>query len=333
MQKEEARQAVVVDERELLVEPHAGRDPPRGVGVAGPQLVGADAGQRLGRRLAARGREVGVRVTEVAGEIERDALGDLARGADGLGDVAERVGHLRGRPQHGAAVAAPDALRGVQGEAVADGDERVLQQRAPGVVGVDVAGGHHRYSGGAGQVAERPGVCAPPADERPLQLDVHRPRVEPARQLLEAPACLRGIAVAQRHRDVPAVKAAGEAHQAGRVRPERRHRQGRVGGPPVGRVAGVGVGPGDEPAQVAVALAGARQQRDVRAVVERQLGPRDGGDARVLRGVGELQRPAQAVVVGERQVPVALGRGGVDQLVGEEAPSRKLNAEWAWSST
>ena len=48
---------------------------------------------------------------------------------------------------------------------------------------------------------------------------------------------------------------------------------------------------------------------------------------------GELHRSPEAVVVGQRQRPVAELGGAQRELVGLEAPSRNEKAEWAWSST
>ena len=82
-------------------------------------------------------------------------------------------------------------------------------------------------------------------------------------------------------------------------------------------VARVGVRAREDPAQVAPALLRVDQQGDVAAVVEVDLRPVDRLDAEPLRGLRELHRAAEPVVVGQRERAVAeLGRGG-GQLVGQ----------------
>ena len=58
---------------------------------------------------------------------------------------------------------------------------------------------------------------------------------------------------------------------------------------------------GEQAAEVVVALDGLGEQRQVVAVLERHLGAGDGLDAEGLRGLGELHRAVEAVVVGERE--------------------------------
>ena len=58
---------------------------------------------------------------------------------------------------------------------------------------------------------------------------------------------------------------------------------------------------GEDAAQVRVATARLDEQGDVMPVLQRHLGAGDRPDAKRLRGVGELERAVDAVVVGERE--------------------------------
>ena len=57
----------------------------------------------------------------------------------------------------------------------------------------------------------------------------------------------------------------------------------------------------EQPTQVRVPATRLDEQRDVRAAVERDLRTGDRPDAEGLRRVRELERPVDAVVVGERE--------------------------------
>jgi hypothetical protein len=88
---------------------------------------------------------------------------------------------------------------------------------------------------------------------------------------------------------------------------ERDGRGHGVGGP----VARSLVRAGDEAAEVAVAGPVLAQERDVMAVVERQLGPDDRADPERLRRLGELHRAVESVVVDHPDRLVTLvGRRG-----------------------
>ena len=77
------------------------------------------------------------------------------------------------------------------------------------------------------------------------------------------------------------------------------------------RLPGARVRLGQDPAQVRVALARLDEQRHVGAAVERHLGAGDRPHSEILRGMGELERAVDPVVVGERERGVAeLGRAG-----------------------
>jgi hypothetical protein len=74
---------------------------------------------------------------------------------------------------------------------------------------------------------------------------------------------------------------------------------------------------GEQPAEVRVALRRLDEQGDMRAAGQRELGTGDRPDAERLRRVGELERAADAVVVGERERLVAEVRGPRGDLVGQ----------------
>ena len=93
------------------------------------------------------------------------------RGDGGGVDAGEALRHLRRSAQDALAVAAPLLLAAVERGAAADRDERVLEQRAPRRMGMDVAGGDGVDAEVCGEILE--GGVAPhvAALERPLQLD------------------------------------------------------------------------------------------------------------------------------------------------------------------
>ena len=135
VQQEEAREAVVADQRELLVEPRAGLAAVGEAAVAPLQLERADLRQLgVGHRVV--GRRVAV--AEILREVEAQPLGQLGRLARRLGQVAEQERHLARALEHVLAVAAPLGLAGLQRAMRADGDQRVLQRAPPPVVHVHV---------------------------------------------------------------------------------------------------------------------------------------------------------------------------------------------------
>ena len=81
-----------------------------------------------------------------------------------------------------------------------------------------------------------------------------------------------------------------------------------------GFAAVIGVGQGEQPGDVAVALAGLGQQHDAGAVRQGQLAAGDGPDAQAVGQPGELQGAAQ-VGVGESLGGIAVLSGLGQQLV------------------
>ena len=212
VQEEEAGQAVVVDQGQLLVQAAAGLVQVMAAGVAELELVAADAVEGLGGRLAGVGDEVGVAVAEVAGEVEAAAVGHLEGAADGV--VGEAGGHLGGGAQDGLAVAAAVALAGVEGGVEADRDQGVLQEGAAGVVGVDVAGGdgaQAQLGGQLGQPAVAAGVAAPVGA---LQLDRESVAAEDAAQPAGGGVGLAGAVGGDLACNQAVAGAAGQAVQA-----------------------------------------------------------------------------------------------------------------------
>ena len=130
MEQEEAGEAELADQRELLVEPRA-RLLLVAVDAAVALLEGAvaDAGELAVGGLVAVG-EVGVAVAELLGQVEAEPLGELGGAGDGVAVVREALGDLGGCEQDGLVVAAPLGLAALERGVVADRDEHVLQRRA-----------------------------------------------------------------------------------------------------------------------------------------------------------------------------------------------------------
>jgi hypothetical protein len=77
---------------------------------------------------------------------------------------------------------------------------------------------------------------------------------------------------------------------------------------------------GQQPAEIRVAPGCLDEQRDVAAARESDLGTGDRPDAERLGRVGELERAADGVVVGERERLVAEVGGTRGELVGQRCP-------------
>jgi len=264
--------------------------------------------------------EVGEAVAHVAGEVELEHLGEPQGLRHRLGVIAQAARHLVGRYQHRLAVAPPHLLRGIEGEPMAHGHQGVLQERPAGRVGVHVASGHHGHAHVAGQRLQRAGQRAVAAKPRALDLHPCAVRPEDAHQPPEHGLGLRAPAPRERRGHQPMARAPRQARESLVVRGQGVQRQQGITRPPIGRIARVRMGHGDEPAEVAVPpridgeegqvpFLGALVTVTDRGGRHRELGSRYRTHSRCCRGVGELQRSAQAVVVGERQRGVAeIGR-------------------------
>ena len=69
------------------------------------------------------------------------------------------------------------------------------------------------------------------------------------------------------------------------------------------------------------------------AIGQGQLGAGDGCDTGRPRGSRELHGAVESVVIGDSQSSVAQIGGRPTISSGRDAPSRKENAVWRWSST
>ena len=310
-----------------------------GRAVAIAQAFAADALEFAERRGALGQRGRGQPVAEVAGEVEAAAPRDAHRVRRRLGVVArEALGLLLGTAQPELGVGTALGVRFVEGRAVADRDQHVLQPVPLARVVVHVAGADDAHAGPLGEPHERLVARAVAVDVVVLQLDEDLLRPEPAD---EAPQRVRRLGPApglHEGRDAP-LAAAGEHDQPGRVAFERGERHHGVDAARLLRAA-VGLaqaeGEAGEAAKVGVALARLGQQREVRAhlavlaplandadvvVFGRGLGDGqfeagDGAQPLGAGGAGELHRPEHAVVVGERERRVALLDGGAHELIG-----------------
>ena len=207
-------------------------------------------------------------------------------------------------------VAAPLLLAAVEGGAAADRDEGVLEGCATVVVRVDVAGGDGGDSQVAGELPERGIAAGVSALVGALELDVEA--------LTTEGRCHTGGSV--RVRDSEAVsRAPGEADEPVGVRNERFERQLRREGLGALLRPGARVRLGQQPAEVGIALWRLDEQRDVAAARNGDLGARDRPDAERLGRVGELERAADGVVVGERERLVAEVGGARGELVGQRS--------------
>ena len=203
-------------------------------------------------------------------------------------------------------VAAPLALAAVERRAVADRDERVLQAQASRVMRVDVAGRDDRDSERFSKLLELRVPAGVATLVRPLQLDVER-----ARNARASSARAFGSTTPRPWRAQPESATSPSACSL-------EHLDARLGGEQVAllpRHAGARVRVGEDAAEIRVAALRLAEQRDVCAAVERHLSAGDRADAEVLRGMRELERPVDAVVVGERERVVAELGGAGDELL------------------
>ena len=114
MQEEEAREAQLVDELQLVLEPHAclaAKLVARRIALL--EGAAADARELDDRRLRAV-REVRVAVAELLRQIEREPLGQLDRAGDRVAVVREAFHDLGGRHEDALVVAAALALAAVE---------------------------------------------------------------------------------------------------------------------------------------------------------------------------------------------------------------------------
>ncbi len=140
IEEKEPGQLVLGDDAQLFV------DPPDRLGfvarIANVQLFVADLAQVVVRRRAVRRGVVGEDVGQVVGEIEfAAAFGDFDCVRERRGPFVEELGHLFGGAKVELTVRAAELMGVVQGGAVMDGDQHVLQPVAVGKVVMDIPGG------------------------------------------------------------------------------------------------------------------------------------------------------------------------------------------------
>ena len=248
--------------------------------------------------------EVGVAIAELLRQVERAAVGELAGPTCRI--CRQAFEHRLRRKQHRFVVSAPLALAAVERRAVLDRNECVLQPRPRRTVRVHVAGrdgGHAEVLGELGEprVPSRVATLV-----RALQLDGERAG-EGAREPLGRFRVDHGKAVPG---------AAGECDEPFRVAfDDLDRRLGRQEVALLARFARSRMRIGEDAAEVGVALPALAKERHVTAACERHLGAGDRPDAEVLRGVCELERAVDTVVVGERERVVAELGGACGELL------------------
>src|SRR5919201_640937 len=147
-----------------------------------------------------------------------------------------------------------------------------------------------RHAGCACQLDEAAEYTLAVSRALPLQLDVTVGPSEDSDETIEARSCRRRITSHEASRE-RSVRAAGEAHQTvrrGREIVERERglalRRGELH-------------PRDQPAEIAVALPILHEQRQPRAILERQLAADEWLDAGSERRVVESRRAVQAIAI------------------------------------
>ena len=301
--EEEPGKLMVLDQAELFGEATFGVRPMRRTRrIELLQLRVAELGQRSRGRAA----EVGKSVPQILGEIERRAtLGDHPGVGYRVRPVAEQSGDLGGRAQVKLAVGPPHGVGAVEGGAMPDGNQHVLQAMPPPFVVVHITGRDHGEAGEVSEVGQGVGERVIAAHGIPLELD-EKPLLAERRAAAfgESP---RGSETLVRQNVGQQPFAAPGKHDQPLVPPLQR---GEIE-PRVSSVFSAQVRLGDEAAEVGVPGGIFREQGDVRAIEQRQLGAGDRLEAELLGGLGESHRAVDAMMVGEPQ-------GGITQSLGLE---------------
>ena len=313
VEKEEAREPQLPDQRQLLLETPLGLGAMGGPLVAMHQAHPAELGQAAVR---ARVLRAGIAVADLPRQVEAQALGEPCCLGDRLGMVAK----ARHRPllgeQGGGGVSAAQPLGLVQRRPEAHRHHRVLEGEARALMGMRVAGRDRRNAEPLRQ-RDQPAVpraVMPP--ERPLQLDPEVVRAEGPQQALGHLGGARRIAALPEAGHGAVAGAAREADQSLGVALELVDLdRGWEGLSHPGALARSAVRSGDQPAEAGPAPRALHQERDVDGArqpprhLDRQLAADDRPDADPLAGMRELHRSADVVVVGQRQgLEAELGR-------------------------
>src|SRR5687768_3607566 len=211
------------------------------------------------------------------------------------------------------------AMTPIQGRAVANSDQHVLKTVAFLTVIVDVAGGDRPQTGVCGETRERGNATSIAKDEIVLQLDRDIVRAEPLDISTEQVAGVTPAAIVDQTRE-RAAPAAGEQDQSLSVFREQRGikaglpllvffpdltRWGEGGEAALQGDVWTGVSGGDEPAEVGVPGDGLREEGEMRAIGQGQLGAGDGCDISRPRRSRELHGAVEPVVIGDGQSSVA----------------------------
>ena len=317
MQEEEPGEPEAADDRQLLLEAALGLRAVRGADVAAPDQTPAK-GRQPPVGLGILGS--GIAVAELTGEIEAQAL----RQAHGLGDRRRVLGEsrrhrLRGRHRR-ARIAPALRLGALQGHSQPHRHQRVLEADTGAPVRVDVPGGNRRHPQPLRETRE-PAVAGPvAAPVGPLQLDPEAVAAEALQQSLRQPLRVGRPAPLPAPGDGSLPGTSREADEPGRELSDLLQGDPRLPGRPLRSLAGAGVRLGQQPAEIAVARRALDQQGQVGVAGtgqgDGQLGAGDRAQAEGIAGVGELHRPPEPVVVGQRQRRVAEPGGGGGELGG-----------------
>jgi hypothetical protein len=331
VEQEEAGEAEVADHPELLLEAHAGV---LAAAVAWRvALLQAHAAELRQVAVGLRALRAGVAISQVLRQVEGDALRHPAGLLHSLRVIGEAEPHLIRRRQRVRGVAAALGLALVEGLAQPHRHQRVLEGCALARVRVDVARCNRGHPQPLRQLGEQAVAAEVAAGEGALELHPQAVGAEDPEQLLAGGhrSGRRGAVARRRpfHRRCKhaVARATGETDQAlGMVLHVGERDAGGKRLPASTSLSRALVRAGDQPAEVAVAGAVPAQEGEVAPVVQREFRARDGHQAQRLRGLRELHRAVQAVVVGQGDRGVALlggrdcellrQRGAVEEGVG-----------------
>ena len=194
---------------------------------------------------------------------------------------------------------------------------------------VDVAGGDRPQTGVCREARERGNTAGITEDEIVLQLDRDIVRAEPLDISIEEVTGVAPAAIVDQTRE-RAAPAAGEQDQSLSVFREQRGieaglpllvffpnlaRRGEGGGTALSGDVWTGVGSGDEPAEVGVPRDGLREEGEMGAIGQGQLGAGDGCDTSRPRRSRELHGAVESVVIGDSQSSVAQIGGPTNDLL------------------
>ena len=217
----------------------------------------------------------------------------------------------------------------IQGCAVADGNQHVLKAASCLTMIVDVAGGDCPQTGVCREARERRHTAGIAEDEIVLEFDRDIVRAEPLDVAIEEVAGVTPAAIIDQARE-RATPASGKQDQSLSVFREQggietglsllvffphlaRWREG--GEAALRGDIWTGVGSGDEPAEVGVPRDGLREESEMGAIGQGQLGADDGCDTSRPRSSRELHGAVEPVVIRDGQSPVAEVGGLTNDLL------------------